>query len=302
MRNLTQAQVNLALNQAIAKVYEAPLRPLESNMLIPRGTNGVPEGAESFSWDEITAFGMAKIVDRYSKDLPPVGFSFKKRFAGTHIIGDSFSHSFFDLQNAAFAGIPLNTKQGVLARNAALLEQDRIALEGDTKAKDTGFMNDPNVTVVGGLTGSWAGGITTGDQIVADFQAIVDAIKTASNNTETPDSAAIPANVYAYLNNHRITSDGDAPRLLQYLKDSFPGIKNWYSCDCLKGAGVNGADRVVLYTKSEDAVMNIVPMEFTMLPEQWAGLAATVNGVLVSGGTVFFRPLSAAYADINPAD
>ena len=52
------------------------------------------------------------------------------------------------------------------------------------------------------------------------------------------------------------------------------------------------------YTYDENAVMNIVPMEFTQLPEQWAGLAATVNNVATSGGTVFFRPLSAAYADI----
>ena len=61
---------------------------------------------------------------------------------------------------------------------------------------------------------------------------------------------------------------------------------------------MNGGKRVVFYTYDENAVMNIVPMEFTQLPEQWAGLAATVNNVATSGGTVFFRPLSAAYADI----
>ena len=45
MKNLTQAQVNLVLNQSINKVYESPVPELESNKLIPRGTNGIDEGA-----------------------------------------------------------------------------------------------------------------------------------------------------------------------------------------------------------------------------------------------------------------
>ncbi len=301
MKQLTQAQVNLVLNQALNKVYEAPVPELESNKLIPRGTNGIAEGAESFSWDEITAWGMAQIVSRYAKDLPPVGFTSTRKYAGVHALGNSYSHSFFDLKAAAFDNKPLNTKQATIARNAVLFKQDSLALEGDDKFGFTGFLNNPNVPVVSVTTGNWdtVGTSTTGDQIVQDFQDIFDAIDAATKGTENPDRVAIASKIYAKLKNKRITSDGNAVRLLDYLKDSFPQVKEWISAKCLNGAGVNGADRVIVYTYDENAVMNIVPMEFTQLPEQWAGLAATVNNVATSAGTVFFRPLSAAYADVT---
>lgn len=300
MQRLTQDQVNLVLNQSLKKVYEAPTPELESNKLIPRGTNGISEGAESFDWDEMTAWGVANIVSRYAKDLPPVGFTSTKKYAGIHPIGNSYTYSFFDLKAAAFENKPLNTKLAVIGRNAVLFKQDSLALEGDKKFGFEGFANNSNVPLVSVTTGAWdtLGTSTTGDQIVQDIQDILDAIKSATKGTEKPNRAAIPSSIYAKLNNLRITSAGDAPRVLQYLKDSFPQIKEWIPSDFLETAGVNGGKRVVFYTYDENAVMNIVPMEFTQLPEQWAGLAATVNNVATSGGTVFFRPLSAAYADI----
>lgn len=300
MHRLTQDQVNLVLNQSLKKVYEAPTPELESTKLIPRGTNGISEGAESFDWDEMTAWGVANIVSRYAKDLPPVGFTYTKKYAGIHPIGNSYTYSFFDLKAAAFENKPLNTKMAVIARNAVLFKQDSLALEGDKKFGFDGFVNNPNVPLVAVPHGEWdqVGGSTSGDDVVDDIQAIFDSCRVATKDTEKFNRAAIPASIYAKLNNKRISSAGNAPRILQYLKDTFPQIKEWIPSNVLETAGVNGGKRVVFYTYDENAVMNIVPMEFTQLPEQWAGLAATVNNVATSGGTVFFRPLSAAYADI----
>lgn len=300
MPKLTQEQVNLVLNQSLKKVYEAPTPELESTKLIPRGTNGISEGAESFDWDEMTAWGVANIVSRYAKDLPPVGFTSTKKYAGIHPLGNSYTYSFFDLKAAAFENKPLNTKMAVIARNAVLFKQDSLALEGDKKFGFDGFVNNPNVPLVAVPHGAWdqVGGSTSGDDVVDDIQAIFDACRVATKDTEKFNRAAIPASIYAKLNNKRISSAGNSPRILQYLKDTFPQIKEWIPSNVLETAGVNGGKRVVFYTYDENAVMNIVPMEFTQLPEQWAGLAATVNNVATSGGTVFFRPLSAAYADI----
>lgn len=300
MHKLTQDQVNLVLNQSLKKVYEAPTPELESTKLIPRGTNGISEGAESFDWDEMTAWGVANIVSRYAKDLPPVGLTSTKKYAGIHPIGNSYTYSFFDLKAAAFENKPLNTKMAVIARNAVLFKQDSLALEGDKKFGFDGFVNNPNVPLVAVPHGAWdkVGGSTSGDDVVDDIQAIFDACRDATKDTEKFNRAAIPASIYAKLNNKRISSAGNSPRILQYLKDTFPQIKEWIPSNVLETAGVNGGKRVVFYTYDENAVMNIVPMEFTQLPEQWAGLAATVNNVATSGGTVFFRPLSAAYADI----
>ena len=301
MRTLTQAQVQVHLNQALNKVYQAPRPVFESDKLIPRGTNGIREGAESFSWQEVSEFGMANFVDRYAKDLPPVGITSTTKYAGVSILGDSYSFSFFDLQNAQFEGTPLNTRLATAARNGHLRKQDAVALKGDSARGFTGFVNNPNVTLVAIPNGGWdtLGTTATGDTIVADVQAIIDAIKAATNNLENPNRIAIASKVYAKLNNLRMDSNGDSPRVLQYLKDAFPQITEWLSVDALNGAGVNGKDRVVVYTFAEDAVMNVVPMEFTQIPEQWAGLAATVNCVSTTAGTIFFRPLSAAYADVS---
>lgn len=301
MRTLTQAQVQMHLNQAINKVYQAPMPELESSKLIPRGTNGVREGAESFSWQEVSEFGIANFVDRYAKDIPPVGITSTTKYAGIGILADSYSFSYFDLQNAQFEGTPLNARQGKAARNGILLKQDIVALKGDSVRGFTGFVNNPNVTLVAIPNGGWdtLGTTATGDIIVDDVQAIIDAIKTATNGIEQPNRIAIASKVYAKLNNKRMDSNGDSPRVLQYLKDSFPQIKEWLSIDALNGAGVNGKDRVVVYTYDEDALMNVVPMELTQLPEQWAGLAATVNCAATTAGTIFFRPLSAAYADVS---
>lgn len=305
MKQLTQAQVSMVLNQAINKVYEAPLPVLESTNLVPRGTNGVSPSAESFSWEEISAFGMAQIVDRYAKDIPPTGLKAETKYAGLYPLAASMHYSYLDIVDAVtVVGRQLNTRRATVERDAILLKQDELALKGDAARGFTGFANNPNVPVVSVTTGNWQtlGTSTTGDQVVQDVQDIFDAIKTATEGRERPNRVAIPSRLYAKLKNKRISSEGNAPRVLDYLKDSFPQISVWESSKALEGAGVGGKDRVVVYTYDENCLMNVVPLEFTQLPEQWAGLAATVNGLSVTGGTVFFRPLSAAYADVASAE
>lgn len=289
---LTKAQVEMRLNQVIADVYTKKRPALESAILIPRGAN-VGEGTKSVSYSEITEVGMAKMVGDYSKDFPPVALLFKTKYQPVNPFGDSYSYSYEDLLHANMMNVPLERDKADLARYAIESAIDEYNLIGNKAAGVTGFLNNENVPVTV-LNSNWK--TATIDDIIADIQKLLDNVDDVTNGTEKPNSIIIPSNVYPALNSRRV-DQYSSTRMLEYLKDTFPQIVNWYSSRACNDIGTDGANRVVLYTKDESAVSTRDALNFIQLPAQWSGAAATVNCLARTAGTVFKRPLSAIYGD-----
>lgn len=289
---LTSADVNQLLNQVIATAYTEKRPALESVNFIPLGSQ-LEAGAETVSYDLITEIGMAKIIDDYAKDLPPVAIQRTTKYAPVKTFGDSYSYSYVDLLRAKKSGIALESVKASTARFGIEAGLDKFALVGLKEAGVTGLFNNENVPVVS-LGSNWL--TADGDKIVADFQKLFDAVEEATNGTETPNAVIIPAKVYGALNTRRMSSTNET-RILQYLKDVFPQVTSWERSRGLNDVGTNGASRVVLYTKDVTAVSRRNAVNFTQLAEQWSGIAATVNCLARSAGTIFHRPLSAVYGD-----
>ena len=65
----------------------------------------------------------------------------------------------------------------------------------------------------------------------------------------------------------------------------------------LKGYGVGGADRMMVYTQSEDNVTMELPMPFTTHNEHQSGMEFEIPVEARTGGVIVYYPLSVSYGD-----
>lgn len=289
---LTRADIEPRLNQVIAETYTAKRPELEALNFIPMGQQ-VNSGANSVSYSEMTEIGFAKIIEDYAKDLPPVAIMFKEKFVPVKTFGDSYSFSYVSLLNAKQLGIQLEATKASTARYGIEAALNEYFLVGNKAAGVTGFLNNENVTKTAVNVDLKT---CTIDEAIGVFRGLLDAVDVATKGAEKPDSVIIPASVMPYLQSRRIDQFSDT-RMLDFLKGTFPQIKNWYSSRACDDIGADGSTRIVLYTKDASAVSIRNALNFTQLPAQWNGIAATVNCMARSAGVIFTRPLSAIYGD-----
>lgn len=278
----------------ITNIYKKPMPEFESNKLMPRGTYGVPRWAKAFTYFTFSGRAMAAFVEPNAKDLPPVAVKIGEVAKKLWDIGDSFSYGWRELEGAANGGVNLSEALGIEARNGILNKIDDVAINGDSLRGIDGFVNNQNVPVTTATT--LVGGVpATGDNWVALIRAIVNAMKALNYK---PDTLAIPSDVAGTFSDGRIDT-GLETRIEEYVRKCFPFIKNIEYVDCLNDAGDSGSDRIVAYTKSEDFLMNVVPVEFEMLDPQPSGLGTTINCPAVTGGCCIFRPQGFLYVDLK---
>lgn len=289
------------LQAVMGIIYKKPLPELECNKLMPRGTYGVPRWAKSFTYYTFSGRAMAQFVEANAKDLPPVAITLGEVAKKLWDIGDSFSYGWRELEGAANGGVNLSEAMGVEARNGILNKIDDVAINGDSLRGIDGFINNSNITtttsaaLLNDASAHTSGVPNTGDDWVALIRAIFNAFKATGYK---PDTLAMPSNIAGKFSDGRMGANLET-RIEEYVKKCFPTIKEIVYVDCLNGAGASASDRIVAYTKSEDFLMNVVPVEFEMLDPQASGLGTTINCPAVTGGCCIFRPTGFLYVDLK---
>lgn len=257
----------------------------------------VPNWAESFVWRIWDWAGMAKIITRFSDDLPAVDVMAAEKIQKVESIGDSFGYSIQDLRASSRLNMPLDTEKGELARMAIENKIEQLAVFGDSDTGLPGFVNMPNVPILsapGVLTGNWLGGATP-KQILADLHAMAAAVVKNTKNSHKPDTILLPLDHYNYISQTTLNDYNSETILTTFLKQS-AWIRNVDQWNYLDTADGSGGPLGICYQRNPRVVKLVIPQEFEMLPPQSRNLAFQIPCHSRFGGVSWRYPLAAVYA------
>jgi hypothetical protein len=278
-----------ALDYVKARTYTRLLPPLSGDRLVPTSTD-TPASAQSVTYSIYDSVGMAKIIANYADDLPRADVRGREVSVLVRGIGDSYGYTQQDLRSALATNSNLPGRKADAARSAVARKENSLKIVGDTDYGMYGLTNHPNIPTVAAITGSWA--TATGDQIVADTSALLNAIINQSNGIHTPNVLAMTNQSRSYMFSKRMsgaaqTLAGDA------LRAQYPDVE-FVVAQELRGKGSAGTDMMVAGQRDIDNYYYDSAMEFTQHPPQARNLEFVVPCEARAAGLVVVRPLSLA--------
>lgn len=300
--NMTDEQrsaVATELEQVATEAYNVPREDLRATTFVTR-QGGVKEWAEAWIYSVFSKTGIAKFISDFAQDLPPVNSFLKKEAVIIKLLADSYSYSEEEVMAwlTGASGRDIDRERSIEAKRAIDEKVDSTILMGDTDASFTGLFNNPNVTGV--TADSTIQAAATLDDVVAIFQAGLDAIKA---NTKGPNGTAtikgdtfiLPTADYNYLSTKKVADSGET--YLDYLKRVFAsqGVKNWWDHEALEGIATSSTGRVVVYKNDPSVISYVLPIPFKQKPAQEKALSYLVPCYARMGGVVFKRIKAVAY-------
>lgn len=143
-------------------------------------------------------------------------------------MGDSYGYSVQDMRASRMAGKNLDARKGEAARYAIDRLTNSIAWKGDAENNLVGVLSEDNdipiYTLGTGAQGSktdWSS--KTIDEIILDVSGMLAQVNLATQNTEHPDTLAIPSDTYTRLSLQRI------PETRHFGAQIPAGQPPWYS-------------------------------------------------------------------------
>ena len=278
------------------KVRESKLKDLRFSKFIPVSTE-VPSGTESIVTPIMTGVGVAKIISNYAKDFPRVDIYGEEITRKVKDLGSSFGYTTKDIRRASMSGISLNPSKAKFAKRAIDQSHNAIALVGDEDAGLRGLINYPNITefiIPEGASSSKLWSSKTPDEILADMNGAVGLIIQTTNGVENPNQILLPLGQYRHISVTPRSSNSDVT-ILEFFLKSNPGVSvDWLNE--LDGAGVDGADIMMVYVRDIDNLRYDAPVMFESLPAEREGMEYTVKVHGETAGVVVYFPLSVCSA------
>lgn len=287
------------LEQVLAEVLKTEYAERTSEKDMTIGPFGVSPWAKTWVQKITNRAGQLDYVT--SDDFPEVNVSAREVARSLYTIGGQISYSYFELEQARFAGVPLDTAELEALSEAAEDTQNEILLRGDGKLKHkglhpTGFYNDKTVPVAGAsksfeeLYAQRPGKII--DEVLSWNKKQVKA--TADRGQYAADTLLLPSDQFQVLLRPR--GEGTDTSLRNWLLSNTP-LKTIASRPMLEGMGDSDSDRAIIYKNTPRVVRGVVPLPFQLLPPETRSLQTQVKMFSRIGGCDIRMPAAILYVD-----
>lgn len=276
-----------ALNYVKARTYDRQLPAMNGLAFIPQESDA-PEWAESITYRSFDEVGMAKIIANYADDLPRADVKGTERMVPVRTIGDSYGYNINELNASVALGTQLPERKATAARRAIEVKLNQIAMVGDPQYGLFGITNHPNIGATTGLTGDWAAVGTTGAQIVADFNIMVDAVRVQSKGVHEPTLAMLPLNAVSAMNRKYVADSGNKTAA-QVVRELYPNIRI-AGLPELENVGGDSIALIGEFSVENMALETVMP--FNQLPAQARNLELVVPCMARTGGVSVHYPLA----------
>ena len=284
------------LDYVKAKTYDIVYPQLKGRMLIPV-SHDAPSGAETITyrqWDEI---GIASILANYADDIPLVDALAEEFTQKVYPIAAAYMYSIQDLRRAAMSNTRLDQKRARAARNAIEWKIEDMAAVGDSSVSATGLANNPNISLVSPVTGTWIS--ATAAQMIADMLHFESTIIAACKETFMPTTLGLDIASYQRFATKVVSSSGDTVRtaLSDFLQaaQSVTEVVSWNKLATADAAGTG--PRAVMYPKDPNVLTLEIPQEYEEFPPQAKNLAYKVNTHARCAGVIVEYPVACGYMD-----
>lgn len=281
------------LTHVRAQVLQVKKAPLNAFQVFPVQTD-IPVGAETALQRIYDSVGIAKIIGNYADDLPRADVAGKETAVRVYQLGAAYGYNVRELQNAAFANRPLSALKAAAARNAIDIKLNQLAWYGEAKNNIFGFLNQPNIGEYAlkndGANGSTALKDKDEATVIRDMNEFLQAIPTATNEVETPNTVLLPPEAYAYLKTTRLT-DSDRT-LMDFIQQAHPEITRWMKVGELKGAGEDGKDVMFAGVFDPTYIKFEIPARFNQLPVEKRNLEYVIDCLSETAGVTVNYPMA----------
>lgn len=268
--------------------------------------NSAPDWIKTITYFSSDQVGRADWFHSSAKDIPLADVHRTKHDTTIEMAAIGYRYTLEEISYAMLIpGMRLDSERAMAASRASEEFLEQVALYGDTTKNLPGLLNYPGITIVDAPTGT--GGSTwdtkTADEIMADVNALLTGVYTASLTVEIADTLLLPVELLLLIATKRIGPD-TAMTLLQYLRtnNAYSAVTgrplNIRGVRGLEDAGVGGSGRIVAYRNAPDVVKFHLPMEHRFL-EVWrtGPLVYDVPGIFRVGSTEIRRPGAFRYMD-----
>lgn len=287
------------VEQVLDQVIRDDFGPRYSERYLPISGGGIQPWMETFIQKRVTPKGLLDYVT--SADMPWLDVEMEEVARRLYTLGGKIGWSWFDLQRAMNANVPLESEKAMAARERAEETRDMILLSGDSGLPKgggpipTGLINDATVPTTGVITGNWVAGAATADQVIADVTDWFSTHRTNTRRRYPADTMLLPESELGYIETLRLGGTGKSVRT--YLLESIDELERIDVLDDLAGAGAGGTNRAIIYPMDERVIRGLVPLPFMFLPAQEHDLMIVVHGVERIVGVEIRRPFGMLYAD-----
>lgn len=269
--------------------------------LIPVDTSAHPF-AKTVTYYSADKWGAAGWINGNSDDIPLAGTERAKHETTVHMAGIGYSYGYEEINHAQMLGINLQNEDAMAARRAYEEMVDRVSFQGDTAKNFQGLINNSGVTASAVGNGSWDGGVTTPDQMLADINALILGTATDTAYTSIANTLLLPNAKLSTLARTRL---GDTSMtILDFLRqnNTYTGITSQpltiRGVRGLDTAGAGATARMVAYRRDPQVLKLHLPMPHRFLPVYQDGpLNYVVPGVFRMGGLDIRRPKEIRYGD-----
>lgn len=280
------------LDYVKSRTYDRKLPAMNGLRLVPQSSE-VPEWAETFTYRIYDQVGMAKIVANYADDLPRADVKGEEKTVRIKDIGDSYGYNIAELRASLHLGASLPTRKANAARRAIEVKQNQIAMIGDPAFGLYGLVTHPNIGFTVLPYGNWASSHRTGDEMLADADALYNAVRLQSRGVHTPTLWALPSVEHSLLFSRRV-ADSQGRTVGEFFQKKHPGLKIEEAPEL---QNVDGAPLTLMYEYSEDNLSMENPMPFNQLPAQARNLELVVPCLARTAGVTVYYPLALSKAE-----
>lgn len=279
-----------------AQTYDIVRAPLKAFELIPVSTEA-GAGAETITYEQYDATGIAKIIANYADDLPRADVKGKEFTARVKSVGASYGYNLQEVRAAQMAGKPLEQRRANAAARAHRERWNHIAWHGDADNGIPGWLtntNIPSAPVVAGASTNTEWSTKTADEILLDLNSAANGIVDLTNGAEVPDTIILPIEQYSHIASTPRSTSSDTT-ILQFFLQNNPYINSVEWANELKGAFAGGTDGFIVYRRDPDAIEFEMPVSFEQLPVQERNLEFVVPCHSRVAGTIVRYPLSMCF-------
>lgn len=249
-----------------------------------------PNGKSWIGKDSDAIAGVAVDIGKTKNDL--------------HLWGMQIGWTLPELASALQLGRPVDQQKFEAMQLKHQMDIDEQVYIGDSGFGAQGLLNYSQVSVgnvPNGVSGTATWATKTADEILADFDLVLNTAWTNSAYAVCPSKVLLPPKQFALLTRMKVSDAGNIS-VLEYIKVNC--ISNTINgtpldiqpCKWCVGRGASGRDRMVAYTQDKSRVrFPLVPLQRTPLEYRDLRQLTTYFGRL--GNVEFVYPETLAYAD-----
>jgi hypothetical protein len=236
--------------------------------------------------------------------IPGVTINGKKVVLPLRLLAREVSYTSVELERSQATGQPIDAQKIDALNTLYQMNTDQMAYIGSSDVGATGLLNDASVAVTNlpaGGAGSTTWALKTPDEILADCNNMLTSVWLSAGYAVCPGKILLPPTQFGLISTAKVSSAGNIS-ILKYIKEN--AITNEINgqpldiqpCKWLAGAGGAGADRMMVYTNSEDRV------RFPMVPirretSYYLGIRYFAPYLWAFGQVEFVYPETAGYGD-----